>query len=238
VTPFESRPTATSAKILRSRSPPAVGVTGAGAQGRFLGAGGRWYGGHRMRGIGRLLEAAVVLAASLAVACGGSGNSAEPGPEGSESPAATDRISVARRAMAAHPWRLKSAVHFNSSLKQEPAPGSADCSAQHDLQVGAVWSFRQGAQQEDSVSVQSPCDAAPIAQFLTILADDGDAHLYVDAQSAYSYMSVCWATTDQMAPLPSSRIRGCSFGIAPNDQLVLDHYTLGLTSVTRYSFSP
>lgn len=180
----------------------------------------------------------MVLAASLAVACGGSEKGAEPGTEESGVPAASDPISVARRAMAAHPWTLKSAVHFNSSLMQEAVPGSADCSAEHYLQVGAIWSFKQGAQQEDSVSVQSPCDTAPIAEFLTILKDDGDAHLYADPQNAYLFMSVCWGTTDLMVPLPSSHIRGCSFGIAPNDQLVLDHYTMGLTSVDRYSFSP
>lgn len=180
----------------------------------------------------------VVLAASAAVACGDSSKSAAPGSQESESPAASDPISVARRALAAHPWKLRSAVHFNSSLKQEAVPGSADCSAEHDLQVGAIWTFKQGAEQEDGVSVQSPCDTAPIVEFLTILADDGDARLYADAQSAYLYMSVCWATTDVTAPVPSSSIRGCSFGIAPNDQLVLDHYTVGFTSVTRYSFSP
>ncbi|HEX3850779.1 MAG TPA: hypothetical protein VHW01_07415 [Polyangiaceae bacterium] len=137
-----------------------------------------------------------------------------------------DPVSLARRAMAAHPWRLFSAMNFSGNPNPQPVPGSSDCTA-----------FHERAAQEDTVSVQSHCQSATITEFLSIQDDTGDARLYTSPTSARLYMSVCWITTEQAAR-PASGIGGCSFGVAPNDQLVLDHYTAGITDVDRYSFSP
>ena len=186
--------------------------------------------GHSVSESKRLGLLSGMLAACLLSACGShtdAGAVAQP----------MDPVSLARRAMAAHPWRLFSAMNFSGNPNPQPVPGSSDCTGSADLQVGTVWAFHEGAAQEDTVSVQSHCQSAPITEFLSIQDDTGDARLYTSPTSARLYMSVCWITTEQAA-LPASDIGGCSFGVAPNDQLVLDHYTAGITDVDRYSFSP